>query len=184
MEHDTESVFKFIDSAEKSRKYAPNYASGIRTALRLFEKELNNEEKSSVDLFQQNIEQIYLQVVRKNQSTYSDASLDVYKKRVLKVLGDYGKYGKDPTKMINWNPVRHGIKKAKDKKVKITSEQKGNDMPEKFEANAMTKWELRVPSRPDVRAVIYTATDLSFDEIATIRSYINVVMPDQNKREA
>mgnify|MGYP001569391163 CR=1 FL=1 len=99
-----QSLFDFIDVAVKSRKYPNNTAHGLRAALKLFEKELNDEERESLENFLQNIEPIYANVVRRNNTSMTASSLATYKSRLMKVVGDYQKYGIDPTKMSNWNP--------------------------------------------------------------------------------
>ncbi|MFA6524186.1 MAG: site-specific integrase [Candidatus Paceibacterota bacterium] len=96
-----EELYSFIDRAIKNRNYAENTGISLKTALRLFEKELNEEEINSIDKFNKNIEQIYHSVCSKNKN-FSASSLATYKSRILKVLTDYKKYGIDPTKMSNW----------------------------------------------------------------------------------
>jgi hypothetical protein len=97
-------LYDFVESAIRSRKYPPATASALKTALKLFEAELKPEEAASLDLFIQHFEQIYRDVCTKNSQRYSASSLSVYKSRVLKVIGDYTKYGIDPTKMAGWSP--------------------------------------------------------------------------------
>ncbi len=58
---------EFIDSARRSRKYPDNTAMALKTALRLFETELNDEEKSSVEKFNENLDRIYQSVFEKNK---------------------------------------------------------------------------------------------------------------------
>lgn len=181
MEQDINSLFTFVTVAEKNRKYATSYASGISTALRLFEKELNDNEKASIDLFKQNLNQIYAQVVRKNQSIYSNSSLDIYKKRIAKVLNDYENYGKDPTKMNAWNPSRHNfIKKDKTiKSLKLTenaanSNQPVEELPDEKTLVPMTKFQLQL--RPGVLAKIETPHDMSVSEAKKIRAYIDYLI--------
>jgi hypothetical protein len=94
----------FINVAVNGRKYPENTAHGLKSALKLFEAELTAEEASSLELFRSNLPQIYNSVYGKNKLKYSPNSLLTYKKRVSKLLGDYEKYGTDPTKMANWNP--------------------------------------------------------------------------------
>jgi len=96
-----EELYDFIDRAINSRNYAENTGISLKTALRLFEKELNDEEKNSIDKFSKNIEQIYHSVCSKNKK-FSAGSLATYKSRVIKVITDYEKYGADPTKMSSW----------------------------------------------------------------------------------
>lgn len=96
-------LYDFIERAIKSRKYPENTGLSLKSALKLFERELNEDEKNSLDQFKRNIEQIYQTVFSKNKE-YSADSLAVYKSRVLKAINDYEKYGTDPNKMANWIP--------------------------------------------------------------------------------
>jgi hypothetical protein len=98
-----QDLYEFIDRAVKSRKYPENTGMALKTALSLFGKELSDEEKLSIDEFKKNLEPIYQNVFTKNKN-FSASSLATYKSRVMKVLGDYEKYGVDPTKMTNWSP--------------------------------------------------------------------------------
>ncbi len=93
----------FVDDAVKNRKYPPNTAFGLKAALRMFEGELNEEEKKSIEKVRENINQLSQSVSQKNKSKLSASSPGVYKSRVLKVVNDYEKYGTDPTKMANWS---------------------------------------------------------------------------------
>ncbi len=176
----TDALKDFITVAQKSRKYNPNSAAGLRTALRLFEKELNEEEKNSLQLFQENLEQIYQQVLNKNLSSYTAESLDVYKKRIARLLRDYGEYGIDPTKMAAWNPKVRRMKREKKavvqddwnkELVKEEQKQQGGVVVPK---TPMTKFELQL--REGVVAMIYTPHDLSIEEAKKIRGYIDYLM--------
>ena len=104
MSKNIQDLFEFIERAEKNRKYPTATASGLKAALRLFEVELNEEEKNSVDLFKKNLEQIYHSVTVKNGKSMSSGSLVTYKSRINKIISHFEKYGIDPTKMVNWNP--------------------------------------------------------------------------------
>lgn len=95
----------FIDSAERSRKYPTNTAVALKNALKLFEAELNEEEALSLDTFKDHLDQIYHSVFEKNKNRMSVGSLATYKARVNRVLGDYEKYGSDPTKFATWSPA-------------------------------------------------------------------------------
>lgn len=98
-----QDLYEFIDRAVKSRKYPDNTGMALKTALKLFEAVLNEDERNSIDVFSKNIEQIYQNVFSKNKD-FSASSLATYKSRVTKVLSDYEKYGVDPTKMAGWSP--------------------------------------------------------------------------------
>src|SRR3990167_6790009 len=97
-------VYNFIDSAIKSRKYPENTGIALKTALRLFEAELSEEEKLSADLIKSNINQIYNAVYNRNKTGFSVGSLATYKSRVSKALADFETYGIDPAKMASWQP--------------------------------------------------------------------------------
>ncbi len=98
-----EVLYDFVDKAIKSRKYPENTGISLKTALKLFEGESNEQELNSVDEFRKNLDQIYQSVFTKNKKL-SAGALATYKSRVLKVLNDYEKYGVDATKMANWSP--------------------------------------------------------------------------------
>jgi hypothetical protein len=95
---------EFVDKAVRNRKYPVGTAHGLKAALKLFELELHEDERGSLDKFKQNIDQIYKVVISKNGKTFTVASLATYKSRVLKVISDYDKYGQDPAKMVSWSP--------------------------------------------------------------------------------
>jgi hypothetical protein len=95
-------LYDFIDTALRNRKYPPNTAQGYKAALRVFDAELNAEEKASVEKTLSNIDQISNLIFSKNK--ISAGSLATYKSRLIKVVNDYEKYGTDATKMANWNP--------------------------------------------------------------------------------
>ena len=98
-----QDLYDFVDKAIRSRKYPDNTGATLKTALKLFDAELNEEERNSIDEFSKNIEQIYQGVFSKNKN-FTASSLAVYKSRVLKVIADYKKYGVDATKMAGWSP--------------------------------------------------------------------------------
>jgi len=94
-------LYNFVDLAKNNRKYPPNTANGLFSALKLFEKQLNIDELSSVGLIEENIEEIFIGVVGTNKDK-NIASLNTYKTRLLKVIADYQKYGINPSKMQTW----------------------------------------------------------------------------------
>lgn len=96
------SLYEFIDRAVRNRNYAPNTAYGLKAALKLFEAEANEEEKSSLEKFEERLPKIYSEVCRKN-SKYNASSLESYYTRVKKVIKEFHEYGSDPTKLASWN---------------------------------------------------------------------------------
>lgn len=177
MEHTVESLKEFVVAAQKSRKYNPNSAAGLKTALRLFEKELNEEEKTSVQLFRQNLEQIYQQVVNKNLSSYTAASLEVYRKRILRLLNDYQQYGVDPTKMASWNPkIRIAKREKKIVEAEATTKTLTEEPQEQLQNSKIDMAKFELPLREGVFAIIQTPRDLSIEEAKKIRGYIDYLM--------
>lgn len=110
---DISKLYEFIDVALKNRKYSANTAQGIRTALKLFDEVLNDDEKSSIDKFAENLDTIFMDVSEKNKTKFSAGSLATYKARVQKVLNEYNAYGTDTTKLNSWNPRRRTTKSTK-----------------------------------------------------------------------
>lgn len=112
-----QDLYEFIEVAKNNRKYAENTANGLKSALKIFEKELNLDEINSVDLVEDNIEEIFINAVSNNKDK-GIGSLNTYKARLLKVINDYQKYGIDPSKMQGWatklNKTIHTKVKKKD----------------------------------------------------------------------
>lgn len=167
-----EQLKNFITAAQKSRKYNPNTASGIRSALRLFEKELNDEERKSLELLRQNLEQVYHQVGQKNMSSYNSKSLEEYKRRMLKLINDYEQYGLDPAKMAAWSPTLRVVKKANkpvnDSEIESVTLEKGRS------SSDVNSLDLKL--REGVSAIIQTPRDLTLDEAKKIRAYIDYLI--------
>ena len=67
MQNSLASIYEFIQIAEKNRIYPANTATARRTALKLFEQELSDQEKESFDIFKENFEKIYQAVFNKNK---------------------------------------------------------------------------------------------------------------------
>lgn len=164
----------FIDKAERSRKYPTSSAQGLKAAVKLFDTELNDEERASLDLFEQNIDQIYQSVFNKNKNL-TVSSLATYKSRVLKAISDYKKYGTDATKMSNWQPkVVTRTKRSDSKRDEVPAT---NDAPVGLQNNelavpdGMTKLELAL--RPDMKFVLVIPYDLRASEVATIKAILD-----------
>lgn len=97
-------ILKFIDAAQKSRKYLPGTANNLRRSIKILESSLNEQEKGSLDLVSEHIDQIFYEYYQQNQASVSASSVETYKSRVKKAIRDYQKYGLDPSKMVSWNP--------------------------------------------------------------------------------
>lgn len=160
----------FINTAERDRKYASNTATGYRVALGLFEKELNEKERESLQTLKENLDAIYQNVYRSNKTKFKSKSLEDYKNRVRKVIRDFEAFGNDPSKMASWNPSKPkstGTSKAKiDNQSELPQLNKTEELPV-----ALTRFEL--PLRSNVKAIILTPSDLTVEEADKIRAYID-----------
>ncbi len=96
----------FIAYAQKNRKYPSNTAQGRRAALKMFELELNDDEKQSIELIGQRFEAIYNTVYQKHKNALSPSSWITYKKRMRTLLRDYVQYANDPTLFNAWQTGR------------------------------------------------------------------------------
>jgi hypothetical protein len=164
------TLLGFIDTAEKNRKYPEATAAAKRAAVRLFEPELNDEERESLDTFKAHFDQIAQNVLNKNKSKMKLESLVTYRNRLSGLVSEYEKYGIDPMKMANWNrPVR---KVSAQKRTEGGNRQ---DEPtqeiEKYKEIDMSRFEL--PLRTGVKAIILVPSDITREEVGKIRKYID-----------
>ncbi len=95
------NLYDFIDFAKANRKYPDSTANNLKSALKIFEKELNAEESKSIAMVEDSIGEIFRSLVIANKEK-SIVSLNTYKARLLKVIKDYKKYGAEPSKIQNW----------------------------------------------------------------------------------
>ena len=95
------NLYDFIDFAAANRKYPSNTANNLKSALKIFEKELNAEELKSISMVEESVGEIFRSLVIANKDK-SIVSLNTYKARLLKVIKDYKKYGAEPGKIQNW----------------------------------------------------------------------------------
>ena len=95
------SLYDFIDFARANRKYPDNTANNLKSALKIFEKELNAEELKSISMVEDSVGEIFRSLVIAHKDK-SIVSLNTYKARLLKVIKDYKKYGAEPSKIQHW----------------------------------------------------------------------------------
>src|SRR3989344_2764217 len=109
------NLYHFIDIAKANRKYPDNTANNLKSALKIFEKELNADESKTINMIESSIEEIFRDVAIANKDK-SILSLNTYKARLLKVINDYKKYGADPAKIQKWMPrLRQNLSEQKKK---------------------------------------------------------------------
>jgi site-specific recombinase XerD len=168
-------LYEFIDLAKHNRKYPANTANNLKSSLKIFEKELNIDELNSVDLIEDNIEEIFINAVTKNKNK-NIGSLNTYKARLLKVIKDYQKYGVDPSKMQSWNTkqkktvralntVKDNTDKLSDKPILHLSDHINTPV------NNIHKIELAL--RHNEKFVLILPKDISAAEAKTIKSIID-----------
>ena len=95
------NLYDFVDFAKANRKYPDSTANNLKSALKIFEKELNVEELKSINMVEDSIGEIFRSLVIAHKDK-SIVSLNTYKARLLKVMKDYKKYGAEPSKIQNW----------------------------------------------------------------------------------
>lgn len=168
-----QSLHAFVEAAEISRKYPSNTAAALRSALRLFEQELNETERVSVDQFSKNLDKIYRQVVNRNQQKMTAESMDTYLRRIKNLLSDYEKYGVDPTRMAEWDRPTRKIR-ARESGSVISNHPTDNPaatiLPPNNEALATR---LEVSLRPDARAVLVLPANLTKEDAAAIKALVD-----------
>jgi len=186
MKDSTITLKEFIDSAQRSRKYPDNTAAALRVALRLFESELNDEEKTSVEKLRDNLDSIYHSVYEKNKTKYSAGSLDAYRKRVSKLIKDYLNYGTDPAKMNSWSPpVRRPSvsRRSRSTNAPGTNKQEKDESSDEL-ATVATPGTTRIDwplSGEGRKAVLVLPLDLSKDEAETIKKLIGLRVADSEE---
>jgi hypothetical protein len=176
-------LYDFIETATRNRKYPTSTAQGLRAAVKLFDSELNDDERGSLDKVKANLDQIYQSVFAKNKN-FTAASLATYKSRLLKVINDYQKYGTDPTKLANWNPkvvVRAPKAKAKSEaSVERTQSEGDNGGEDPIPAN-MHRLELAL--RPGVKFIIVVPQDIKKTEAATLNAILTSLVAEEKTDE-
>jgi hypothetical protein len=163
---------EFVEMALRNRKYANNSAYGYKAALRVFNEELSPEERESFDLFKNRFDQIFTNIVAKKQKDFNISSLQVYKFRVLKVLGDYEKYGVDPSKMAGWVGNVKKVHISKDKGGTVLPQDRGVqvvDIPVVDSSLDYNRHEISL--RPSKRIVVIYPSDFTLKEAKSIKSF-------------
>lgn len=175
-------LYEFIEVATRNRKYPTSTAQGLRAAVKLFDSELNDDERDSLDKIKANLDQIYQGVFAKNKN-FTAASLATYRSRLLKVINDYEKYGTDPTKMANWNPkviVRRPkkVKSTQDKTVGRAESPQNSAGDTAPTPGNMHRLELAL--RPGVKFIVIIPQDIKETEAATLNALLTSLVKKEN----
>jgi len=163
-------LYDFIDFAQSNKKYLPSTANNLKSALKIFEKELNTEELKSIDMVENSIEEIFRSLVIANKNK-SIISLNTYKARLLKVIKDYKKYGANPSKIQHWfiktrkyTPLL--IKKDKTDKNKINLSNHINTPVENYH-------KIELSLRDNVKSTLIIPKDISVKEVKVIKGVLD-----------
>jgi len=165
-------LYNFIDLAKTNRKYPQNTANGLKSALKIFEKVLNLDELNSIDTVEENIEEIFINVVAKNKDK-GIGSMNTYKARVLKVIKDYQKYGINPSKMQGWvikNRKAASRKNSKMDNLDKIQDRRGIVLSDDFNT-PVHKIELAL--RSDHKSLIIVPRDITPKEAETLKTIID-----------
>ena len=170
--HKYSSLYDFIDFAKGNRKYPENTANGLKSALKIFEKELNVDELSSIDLVEDNIEEIFINVVGKNKDKVI-GSLNTYKARVLKVIKDYQKYGANPSKIQGWVTKNH-----KDVGHKLSQKDTLDKEPDKNKTGISDHTntpvhKIELSLRDNIKCVIIVPKDITQEEVKMVKGILD-----------
>jgi len=167
-------LYDFIDFAKGNRKYPENTANGLKSALKIFEKELNLDELNSIGLIEDNIDEIFINTVTNNKDK-NIGSLNTYKARLLKVINDYQRYGIDPSKMQGWSALHKNIPH---KLIKKDTSDKKPDKPQTALSDTTNTpvdniHKIELALRPNVKSIILIPRDISIKEAKTIKTIID-----------
>lgn len=173
--HKFNDLYDFIDFAKGNRKYAENTANGLKSALKIFEKELNIDELNSIDLIEDNIEEIFINVVGKNKDK-GIGSLNTYKARVLKVIKDYQKYGANPSKIQGWTIVTHKSPTHKLLRKDIIDKKEDSHQIDLSEHINTPVHKIELSLRDNHKTVILVPKDITQKEAEMIKNIIDSLL--------
>jgi len=167
------SLYDFIDFAKANKKYPGNTANNLKSALKIFEKELNTEELKSIAMVESSIEEIFRSLVIANKEK-SIVSLNTYKARLIKVIKDYKKYGAEPSKIQHWfvktkksTPLL--IKKDKTDKKKISLSNLINAPVDNFH-------KIELCLRGESKSVIIVPKDITEKEVKMLKNILDSLL--------
>ena len=162
-------IYAFIDLAEKNRKYPANTAHGRRAALKLFDTVLHEDERESLDLIQERMNEIFLSLITKHKDAFSIQSLNTYKGRFLKVIQDYQRYGAQPETMVYWEAKqRPYVQKVKDTQKDTSFHSLSFEIP-----RGVHKFQVVLESGET--ATIEVPTNISTRDISTLKSILDAL---------
>jgi len=171
-------LYDFIDFARSNRKYPENTANGLKSALKIFEKELNIDELNSVGLIEDNIDEIFVNTVTNNKDK-GIGSLNTYKARFLKVIHDYQRYGIDPSKIQGWSTKLHKTISAKPIKKDIPDKSQDKVQTALSDRTNTPVHKIELSLRDDVKSIITIPKDISAKELKMIKTILDSLITEE-----
>lgn len=168
-------LYEFIDFAKGNRKYPENTANGLKSALKIFEKELNIDELSSVGLVEDNIEEIFINVVSKNKNK-NIGSLNTYKARLLKVINDYQKYGIDPSKIQRWSAKPNRVLGTKTSPKDLSDKEKDKTQTVLSDHTNTPVHKIELCLRGELKSVIIVPKDITEKEVKMLKNILDSLL--------
>lgn len=173
MNNTIQTLNEFVEIARKNRKYPDNTALAIKSALKLFEIELTDQERESLDVFKEHLEQVSQSVFNKNKAKISASSLATYKRRIANMLDDYEKYGTDPAKMASWSrPIRGAGGRSK-VKTKTAKPKEVQQTPEEITETIAKTERFELVMGDDQKAILIIPTPLTAQGLKKIRALVD-----------
>ncbi len=109
-----DQLIQFAEKAERNYKYKPASAGSLITAAKVFNTVMLEDERQSTEVIRAKLDEMVNRVDIKYPKKYSNDSLITYKTRMLRLLGDFERYGTSAQAMASWSPAQ--IKRTAGKK--------------------------------------------------------------------
>ena len=166
-------IEKFVDIAVRNRKYPQNTAVGFHTVLRMVKPELNEEEQNSLDTIKKNLDQIFNTLHSKNPKKWTIVSIEVYKKRLKRLINDYENYGIDTSKISNWDRKPRTIvhKQLEDKPTNNATSKEKDSLLEKTTLSDLIRNEIPVSSEKDI--IVFYPRDITIEGIEKAKGFFD-----------
>ena len=176
MSEEISELGTFIEVARNNRKYSKSYAAALKSALKIFEVELNDEERESVDMMKDNLDNIFKEVVSKNKGKIAISSLNTYRRRVSGLFNDYEKYGKDPLKMDQWRPRRRRVQLSEKPSFSPSTSPSLSRAHETAYATVGEIHNIEIALREGVTAKVIVPRDVTKGEVERIKAFLDATV--------
>ncbi|MDP3982861.1 MAG: hypothetical protein Q8Q65_02165 [bacterium] len=160
-------LYSFIERAEKNRKIATNTAYGLKAAAKLFDENLTDEEQHSIELVKERLDAIYSTLYQRNKEKMEHGTLEVYKRRISKLIDDFEKYGIEPSAFTSWSSQAKAPRKKKNKLSHDLDKNKTPESPISYPDSVRNE----IPLQNNRKAVISIPQDFNKEDARRIKVY-------------